>query len=75
MFYDNHTCMGEVQKRSPYLMKFMLTVWEKIYKKRNLRVWPKEKDICWYTLVKVVALKLSSAAIPGTENYFMDIGQ
>ena len=56
-------------------MKFMLTVWEKIYKKRNLRVWPKGKDICWYTLVKVVALKLSSAAIPGTKNYFMDIGQ
>ena len=53
----------------------MLTIWEKIYKKRNLRVWPKGIDICWYTLVKVVALKLSSAAIPGTKNYFMDIGQ
>jgi len=56
-------------------MKFMLTVWEKINKKWNLHAWPKGKDMCWYPLDKVVALTRSPAAIPGTKNYFVDIGQ
>jgi hypothetical protein len=48
---------------------------KKINMKRNLHVWPKGKDMCWYPLDKGVALTRSPAAIPGTKNYFMDIGQ
>ena len=48
---------------------------KKINKKRNLHVWPKGQDMCWYPLDRVVALTGSPAAIPGTKNYFMDIGQ
>ena len=48
--------------------------WE-INKKRNLHVWQKGQDMCWYPLDKVVALTRSPAAIPGTKNYFMDIRQ
>ena len=73
MFYDNDTYLEEVFKGIVYLMKFMLTVWGKISNKRNLHVWQKGKDMCWYPLDKVVAL--TPAAIPGTKNYFMDIGQ
>ena len=57
-------------RKNPYLMKFMLTAWEKINMKRNLHVWPKGKDMCQYPLDKIKA-----AAIPGTKNYFVDIGQ
>jgi hypothetical protein len=45
---DNDTYLEEVVNRTLYLMKFMLTAWEKINKKRNLHVWPKGQDICWY---------------------------
>ena len=46
-----------------------------INKKRNLYVWPKGQDMCCYPLDSVVGLTRSPAAIPGTKNYFMDIGQ
>ena len=46
-----------------------------INKKRKLRAWPKGKDMCWYPLDKVIALTGWPAAIPGTKNYFVDIGQ
>jgi hypothetical protein len=75
MCYDNDAYLEEVFKRTLYLMMSMLTAWGKINKKRNLHVWPKGKDMCWYPLDKVIALTRSPAAIPGTKDYFMDIGQ
>ena len=48
MFYDNDAYLGEVQKRTLYLTKLMLILWEKNQQETNLHVWPKGQDMCWF---------------------------
>ena len=73
MFYDNDAYLEEVFKRTLYLMMSMLTAWGKNQQETEFTCVAKRK--CWYPLDKVIALTRSPAAIPGTKDYFMDIGQ
>ena len=75
MLDDNDTYLEEVQKRTIFLMKYMLTVWVKNQQETEFTCVAKRKYMCWHPLDKVVALTISPAANPGTINDFVDIGQ